>query len=309
MSDPRYAWMDGEIVEWGDARLHVDTQCVLGGLNAYEVVGAFWSPERENLYLFRIDEHLRRLRFSTKVMRLPIRFSDADLRTAAQKLVSLNEFREDVSIRIVAYFGAGPVFSYLPTDISTGVFMAAKAVGEKFRRPGLHLCTAGWHRLPDTVAPPRVKAGANYHNVRLAQIQAKVDGYDDAVLINAAGKVCELPLSNIFLVRSGVLLTPDVASGILEGITRQTVLELGRQLGIEVGERPLDRSELYAADEAFATTTLSGITPILSIDRYPVGDGSAGPVTERLRTAVEEAVRDPGNRRWATPVYDGRRSS
>ncbi len=304
---PRFAWMDGRLVEWQNAHLHIDTHCVLGGLNVYEVVGAFWSKARENLYLFRIEEHLRRLHFSAKVMRLHLPFSDSELVRAALALVAANEFREDIGIRIVAYFGAGPVFSYSPKEISTGVFMMAKPVG-LVRRQGLHICTAGWSRMADMAAPPRVKAGANYQNVRLAQIQARVDGYDDAVLLNSAGKVCELPLANIFLVRSGALVTPDVSSGILEGITRQTVLEVGPKLGMQIVERQIDRSELYAAEEVFATTTLTGISPILSIDRYTVGNGNPGPLTARLQHHLEDAARAEGSHAWVTPTYDRRPS-
>jgi branched-chain amino acid aminotransferase len=301
---PRYGWLDGRVVDWADACLHVDTQCVLGGLNAYEVVGAFRSRAGDNLYFFRLYEHLQRLRLSAKVMRLALPYADEELGAAARRLVAMNGFREDVGVRIVAYFGAGPVFSYRPEEITTGVFMVAKAATTGRRPEGLHVCTSGWQRLPDIAAPPRVKAGANYHNVRLAQIQAKVDGYDDAILTSVAGKVCELPLANVFLVRSGVVVTPDVASGILEGITRQAILDLGRAMGITVVERPVDRSELYAADEVFATTTLVGVTPIVSIDRYPVGSGAPGPLTVRLGKALDDAVRNPAHTRWATPVYD-----
>ncbi len=304
---PRFAWMDGRLIEWHSARLHIDTHCVLGGLNVYEVVGAFWSEARRNLYLFRVEEHLRRLHVSAKVMRLHLQFSDAELVDAARALVAANEFREDVGIRIVAYFGAGPVFSYRPEEISTGVFMTAKPVGQ-VRRHGLHVCTAGWSRMPDTAAPPRVKAGANYQNVRLAQIQAHVDGYDDAVMLNSAAKVCEMPLANIFLVRSGVLVTPDVSTGILEGITRQTVLELAPRLGVRAVERQIERSELYAAEEAFATTTLTGISPILSIDRYAVGHGAPGPLTARLQRHLDGETRAEGTQAWVTTVYDRRPS-
>jgi branched-chain amino acid aminotransferase len=295
--------MNGRVVAWDDAHLHVDTQCVLGGLNVYEVVGAFWSGPPEDLYLFRIGEHLRRLRQSAKVMRLHIPHSDEDLRNAARQLVVQNEFKQDVGIRIVAYLGVGPVFSYQPDDITSGVFMTAKPVGHQ-KRHGLHVCTARWTRQDDMAAPPRVKAGANYHNVRLAQIQAKVDGYDDAILLNAMGKVCELPLSNIFLVRSGVLMTPEVSSGILEGITRQTIVELARRLDVDITEREIDRSELYAAEEAFASTTLTGITPIFSIDRYAVGDGTIGPVTARLQGHLDSEYRAQGERAWVTPAHE-----
>jgi branched-chain amino acid aminotransferase len=285
--------MDGRLVEWRSAHLHVDTHCVLGGLNVYEVVGAFWSEFRQNLFLFRVEEHLRRLHLSAKVMRLHLQFSDAELVDAARALVAANEFREDVGIRIVAYFGAGPVFSYRPEEISTGVFITAKPVGQA-RRQGLHVCTAGWSRMPDIAAPPRVKAGANYQNVRLAQIQAHVDGYDDAVMLNSAAKVCEMPLANIFLVRSGVLVTPDVSTGILEGITRQTVLELAPRLGVHAVERQIERSELYAAEEAFATTTLTEISPILSIDRVCRGPPHPGSPHGSLAAPTER--RNPRRR-------------
>jgi branched-chain amino acid aminotransferase len=255
------------------------------------------------MFMLRFDEHLRRMHYSAKVMRLRIPFSDQEILDAAMTVAAKNEFRQDIGIRIVAYLGAGPVFSYRSDAISSGVFVTAKPVPSVGERPGLHVCTASWSRLPDLAAPPRVKAGANYQNVRLAQIQAQVDGYDDAVLLNAQGKVCELPLSNIFLVRAGVVSTPDTSSGILEGITRQSVLEVGRRLGLTVVERQIDRSELYAAEEVFATSTLTGISPILSIDRYSVGDGRPGEATTILHRHIDDAYRGRGNAAWVTAIY------
>jgi branched-chain amino acid aminotransferase len=145
----------------------------------------------------------------------------------------------------VAYIGSGRLFA---AGVSTGVLMIAKQIATS-PVDMLHVCSAAWTRLADTAAAPRVKAGANYHNVRLAQVQAQLDGYDDAVLLNSSGKVCELPLANVFVAIDGKLVTPDTTSGILEGITRKAVLELANDIGIPTGEREVDRSELYLADE------------------------------------------------------------
>lgn len=300
---PRFAWLDGEVVEWADARLHIDTQCVLGGLNAYEVIGASWSEEDEELYLFRVQAHLDRLARTMKVMRLAPAYSRQEMAGMARTLLALNGFRENAFVRIVVYFGSGPLFSHLPDEVPTGVFMFAKPAHTPSLQ-GLHVCTGIWQRLPDLAAPPRVKAGANYQNVRLAQVQARIDGYDDAVLLNSSGKVCELPLENLFLVRDGVLITPGATSGILEGITRRTLLDVAGDLGLTVVERDVDRSELYVADEVFSTATQRGVRPILSVDRYQVGDGEPGPVTRQLYTYFQDLLRNRvGRPEWLTPVY------
>lgn len=303
-TQPRYAWMDGEFVDWTDARLHVDTLAVQGGLNVYEVIGAFRSEAEEQLFLFRPEVHMRRMQRSSKVMRLHIPFTPDQLVAGALELLRRNEILGDAGVRIVLHLGAGALFHFEPADISTGVFMIARTVPASLRRPPIHVGTSRWVRLDDMMAPPRVKSGANYQNARLAQVQAHVDGYDDAVLLNAAGKVCELPLANLFLVLDGRLVTPAKTTGILEGITRQTVLELVRAADIEVEERVVDRSELYTADEIFATGSLSGVTPILSVDRLAVGDGSVGPTTLRWQQTLEDAnrhVHSPAG--WCMPVY------
>lgn len=298
------AWLDGHLVDWADARIHVDTLAVQGGLNAYEVIGAFWSEAEDQLFMFRPEAHLKRLAYSTKVMRLVVPYSHDEIVAAAAGLLRANRLREDAGVRIVAYMGPGPLSVGGAGGAEAGLFMVARPAPTDLRRPHLHVATSKWSRLPDTAAPPRVKAGANYHNARLAQLQARVDGYDDAVLLNTAGKVCELPLANLFLVRDGVLSTPSTTTGILEGITRQTLIECAPSRGLEVVEREVDRSELYSAEEIFATGTISGITPILSVDRYPVGDGNPGEITSRLAALMDGLKRhaEPSPD-WCRPVY------
>ncbi len=291
---PQVAWMDGELVGWDDARLHVSAQCVLGGLNAYEVIAGYWSAEDEALRLFRVEEHLRRLWNSGKVMRLEQRFTAAQITAAIDEVVAANALRSDVLVRICWYLGAGPVFTHDPAEIETGVFILTTPYAAPAKAAGIHVCMSAWGRLPDGAAPPRLKCGANYQNVRLAQIQAHVDGYDDALLVNGEGKITEAPLSNVFIVRDGTLITPDVTSGILEGITRQTILECAEEWGVRLVEREIHRSELYIADEVFLAGTGTDVWPVLSVDRFPVGDGQPGPITRTVRDRFAALVRGQG---------------
>ena len=239
-------------------------------------------------------------------MRIPPHsWSGPETLEVVRQLVVRNRFQGDVLVRIVHYLGVGLLFSYRPEDITTGLFMLAKpADPDPAYHRGVHVATSHWSWLPDTAAPPRVKSGANYQNVRLAQIQAQVDGYDDAVLLNSLGKVCELPLANIFIVRGDALITPSITSGILEGVTRDTILVLASELGIDCEQRDVDRSELDIADEAFATGTGREVWPILSVDRYPLGDRQVGPVTQRLQEALHLLMgNQAGHKDWLTPAY------
>ena len=303
---PTVAWVDGEFVDWKDARVHIDTHGVLGGLNAYEVIAGFWVEAEGEVHLLRAAEHLDRLWQTARVMRIPtLSISRDQVLQLACELVARNNFRGDVLIRIVHYLGSGPLFSYRAEDITTGLFLVAKpaTVDPPYER-GIHIATSNWVRLSDMSAPPRVKCGANYQNVRQAQIQAHVDGYDDTVLLNGLGKVCELPLANIFLVRGDTLITPSISSGILEGITRDTIIALARELGIAHEVREVDRSELYIASEAFATGTGREVWPIVSVDRFLMGDGRIGSLTKQLQRRLHLVMRNQaGHKEWLTPVY------
>jgi len=230
-----------------------------------------------------------------------------ELKQATIELLAANRFRQDVAIRIVCYFGEGVLFGYLPEEIETGAFIyAAKRSDMPLPDRGIHCCVSSWHRISDLSAPPRIKAGANYHNVRLAQVQARVDGYDEPILLNDQGKVTEAPIRNVVIVRNGVLIVPDFSSGILEGVTRATLIELARdQLNLRVEERPVDRTELYVADEVFFVSSTAEALPVLSIDRLPVGDGRPGPIARAVYRAIAEAGsgRNRRYRHWLTPVY------
>jgi branched-chain amino acid aminotransferase len=187
-----------------------------------------------------------------------------------------------------------------------GMLLFPATTTRYFETAGLHVGVSSWHRTADNAIPPRVKAAANYQNSRLALLQAKTDGYDDAILLNSDGSVAEGPGYTLFLVRDERPITPPVTSNILEGVTRDTLLTLFREtVSVEPWEREIDRTELYIADEAFFAGTAAEVTPILSVDRHPIGEGAVGPLTAKVRDAYFQAVRG-GSRshpEWRTPVY------
>lgn len=303
---PRYAWLNGEIVPWDQCVLHARNQGAFWGANAFEGLRAYWCADQGQVQVFRMDDHLARLRRSIKCLRLEIRHTDAELEDACLRLLRANECREDTHLVIVAYFGMGPNFDGLsPTD-DTGVHITAVPVP---RSPayvtGAAVCVSSWRRIGDDTMPPRIKTGANYHNSRLAHQEARRNGYDTALILNHRGTVSEAPGACVVMVRDGGLVTPPGTSGVLEGITLETVAELARdELGLPFEMREIDRTELYTADEAFLCGTLAEIQPIVSIDRLPVGDGTSGSITRRLQDRFDRAVRGaPAHLHWVTHVY------
>src|SRR4029434_9976131 len=212
------------------------------------------------------------------MMRFTGPYSDADLHAAVKATLTGNAFREDIHMHLVAYVaGAG-----MEATSPTGLYINPRRRGRIAEETGLRCCISSWARTSDNAIPIRLKCGANYQNGRLALLQAKADGYDAPIFLNQRGKVAEGTGATFFMVRKGKLVTPPISSDILESITRTTLIEsLGPSLGMDVVEREIARTELYVADEAFFCGSGYEITPIVSIDRFPVGDGEVGPITQR----------------------------
>jgi branched-chain amino acid aminotransferase len=301
-----YIWMNGEIVPWDEAKIHVATDAVLRGENVFEGIRAYWNEDEQELYIFRNDEHLRRLRQSAKVMRMRIPYSDEELTRASIELLRRNNFANTVHFRPVVYL-AGDWANYDPDTYEVGVFiMAANSPHDPSIFSGIKSCISTWRRSSDLASPSRIKAGPNYHNSRLATVEAKLNGFGTPLMLNERGKVAESPGSCFFMVRDGVPITPPVTADILESITRSTLIQLfADELGTPVHEREIDRSEVYVADEAFFCGSGHEIEPIISVDHYPLGDGAVGPLTRRIQSLYFEVVqgRAPRYRHWLTPVY------
>jgi len=299
----RYLYLNGKIVPYGEALIHVQSAAVKYGTSVFEGLRAYWSAPRQELYLFRVREHTDRLYDSLRLMRLEHSFSRAELLSSILEVLRKNDYREDVHVRQTAYLEADAAMEATgPTGL------AVDALPRKLSdKPGISACVSSWMRIADGAMPPRIKCSANYQNGRLATLEAKVNGYDTALLLNGRGKVAEAPGACCFIVRRGVPVTPPVTADILESVTRATLLELfRRELGVTPEVREIDRTELYVADEAFLCGSGWEITPVLSVDRLPLGEGQEpGPVTRAIQTCYFAVVRGekPAYRDWLTPVY------
>jgi branched-chain amino acid aminotransferase len=297
--------MNGRIVPWEDSRVHVNTDAVLRGASVFEGLRAYRSARGDDLLLFRVDDHMRRL-FGTSMRFLRMRapYSPAELVQGAIDLIQANEIRGDAWLRVVVYFDEVEVGNEV--DGATGAFVLAFERTPNARlTTGVRTTLSPWRRLSDIAMPPRVKASANYLNGRVAGVDARSKGFDSPIMLNQHGSVSEGPGQNVFLVRDGVLVTPRTTDSILEGITRATVIGLARDLGLPVEERAVDPTELYIADELFFAGTAWEVTPVVAIDAYTVGEGAIGPVTKRVQEAYLALVRGagPAPDGWLTPVY------
>ncbi len=306
LTPPPHAWLNGTIVPWDQCVLHARSQGAFWGANVFEGVRGYWAAEQGQLYAFRIGDHLVRLRRSMKSLHMEIDYGNAELEQACVDLVRANNLRQDVHICVVAYFGMGPNFDPLSYTTETGVHITSTAVprSASYDR-GVAASISSWRRISDDSMPPRIKAGANYHNSRLAQHEAVRNGYDTTLLLNQRGTVSEAPGSCVVMVRDGELITPPGTSGVLEGITVATVAQIASdELAIGLHRREIDRTELYVADELFLCGTMSELLPIVSVDRVQVADGVPGPVTRRLQVEYDRMVRARSPRTgWSTPIY------
>jgi branched-chain amino acid aminotransferase len=304
---PQYLWLDGRIVPWKDGTIHVASEAVVRGESVFEGVRAYGNADTGDLYIFRNQEHLDRLRQSARIMRMSIPYSDEELTAAFKELIRRNGYRDNVHFRPTVYFGEGESNQFAPEEIRTGMFCIA------YRRPhsrsvleGVKSCTSTWRRNADVAMPSRIKAAGNYHNSRLAHVEARLNGFSQPLMLNAAGKVSEGPAACFMMVRKGRLVTPPVSADILESITRETIIDLCRDdLGIDVVERDIDRSEVYVADEAFYCGSGAEVTPMLSLDHFPIGTGGVGPITKRIQDHyfAVTAGRVEKYRHWLTSVY------
>jgi branched-chain amino acid aminotransferase len=303
-SRPKYLLKNGKIVPYGECTIHTLSTAVKYSAVVFEGLRAYWNDELAELFVFRLDEHLRRLSMSMRIVRMESPYTEEELKSQLLNLIKHNDLHEDLHIRIQVFVEAenGALSSTEPI----GVTIAAMPHGRYVEKQGIHCCVSSWTRISDDSCPPRVKCIANYHNARLALLQAQVDGYDDAILLDSQGKVTEGPGYNLFVVRDGIPTTCPTTSAILEGITRATLIELFHEVhDMSVVEREIDKTELYIAQEAFFCGSGAEVIPIYSVDRHTLSDGGPGPYTSLIRKTYFDVVRGKLRYReeWLTPVY------
>lgn len=303
--NPAYLWWNHELRKWDDCTVHLTENWWASTGAVFEGIRGYWNDTSQDVCIFRLDEHLQRLENSMRLTRMDESFPAEELKRAILELVRANDHRGDVYIMPLAYASGGKTFGG-STERSTNLFIYSRPRSSTLLEDVA--VTAGfssWTRINERVMPPRAKSISNYRNSQLASYEASMNGYDYAIMLNPEGKISEGPGACLFLVRDGKLITPDFASGILESITRDAIVRIGRDLlGLEVEERVVDRTEAYLADEAFFCGTAMEVAPIVSIDHYDVRQGAPGPVTRRIRELFRGLVRGTDSRypEWRTPV-------
>jgi len=282
-------WMDGELVPWREARVHVLTHTLHYGMGVFEGVRAYHAER--GTAIFRLEEHTKRLFRSAHILKLPMPY-DPDTLNAAQRAVVRENNLDSAYIRPMCFYGAegmGLRADNLRVHVMVAAWEWGAYLGEDNMRNGIRIKTSSFTRHHVNVTMCRAKANGNYMNSMLALNEALTSGYDEALLLDVDGFVAEGSGENIFIVRDGVLYTPELTSA-LEGITRETIMRLATDEGIEVREKRITRDEVYVADEAFFTGTAAEVTPIRELDDRPIGAGTRGPVTERLQSLYFDVV-------------------
>ena len=306
--DPKYVWMSGDLVEWDAAVVHASTLGWSAISMVFEGIRGYWNPEKEQLNIFHLDLHIERLIRSMKVMRMTSPWSVAELKRAIVDLVQANEFRDDIYVQPLAYFGGSTTPGYLPVSERPGdITIFNRQIGSVLGSGNTVSCgVSSWTRISDNVMPPRVKAIANYQNSRYVADESSRHGYDFGIILNPQGKVSEISYACLYIVRDGVAITPPVSAGILESITRDVVKQLFQdELGIPVIERDIDRTELYIADEVFICGTGAELQAVNTIDGYKIGDGAIGPAVTQIERLFHDIVRGKDTRHpeWRTGIY------
>ncbi|MCI8596061.1 MAG: branched-chain amino acid transaminase [Clostridia bacterium] len=301
----RFIWFDGKIVDVNDAKINVLSPTSQFGLNVFEGIRCYWNKQSQQLYAFRLEDHLKRLKRSQKLLQMEDKYSMSELEKAFVDTVKANGYQEDIAVRQTLFVdGFGSWSSASPVNMFISPIQKAKTNPE-YNKKGLNCCISSWRRISDSSLSPRIKCGANYINSRMAQLEALKNGYDTAIFLNAHETVSEGPGSCLFMVKDGVLYTPLLTDSVLESITRDTVMKISKVLGIDTIERSIDRTELYTCDEAFLCGSAMEITPIFSIDKYAVGDGAQGKITKKIHVEYLKIVTGavPEYLEWLTPIY------
>ncbi len=307
MQPTEWIWMNGEMVRWEDATVHVMAHALHYGSSVFEGVRAYATNEGPTF--FRLDAHMERLFDSAAIYRMPIPFDRVQVTNACHEVVAANGL-DAAYVRPLAFMGYGSI-ALNPGDDPAQVIVAAtpwgSLHGSQAIRNGIDACVSSWQRITPNTIPVMAKAGGNYLSGQLIHMEAKRNGYHEGIALGPDGTASEGAGENLFVVKKGVIKTPLVGGSLLAGITRDAVMHLGRDLGYEVEEASIPRETLYTADEVFMTGTAAEITPVRSIDRANIADGLPGPITKRIQEAFfglfSGATAD--RHQWLEPVRQG----
>ena len=295
MSD-RFVFFKDAIVPADQARVHVMSPTAQFAVNVFEGIRGYWNDSEKSVLLFRLDEHLARLRESCRLLHLDMSFTETELKEIIRNTVLANGYRTDIALRLIVFIdGEGSWSSEAPASIVLAPIEMSRRTAQE-RKP-MRATVSSWRRIDDLSLSPRVKCGANYVNGRYAQLDAKSKGFDIPIFLGTDGKISEAPGSCVFVVRNGVLVTPPTTSSILDSITRETLLQFAREHGIPFEVRSIDRTELLLASEAFLCGSAAEISPIGFVDNMTLSDGKVGPITRKFSDLYFSAVSQTDKKR------------
>lgn len=302
----KFAFFKNKIVPMDEAKISIMTHAFNYGTGCFEGIRAYWNADEQQLFVFKLAAHYDRLRQSAHILGIELAYSTEELSRITLDLLRQEGYREDAYIRPLVYM-ADEIIGVRLHDLHPEVAIFAVPFGRYLEKEeGAHACVSSWRRIDDNAVPARAKITGAYINSAFAKTEAVRNGFDEAIVLTTDGHVSEGSAENLFIVRNGALITPPVTDNILEGITRNVLMQLARdELGLSVIERPIDRTELYVADEAFFCGTGVQVAAITRIDHRPVGSGQPGPIVKSLRALYFDVVRGqaPKYRQWCTPVY------
>lgn len=303
MTKTKYIWMNGKLIDWDDARIHVCSHVIHYGSSVFEGMRCYRTPNGPAC--FRLRDHSQRLLNSAKIYRMAPDYSVEDIDKAILDTIGANDLQECYVRPLVyrGYHSLGVDPRPCPVEVAIAVWPWGKYLGEEALEKGVSVCFSSWNRIAPNTMPAMAKAGANYMNSQLIKLEALGHGYAEGIALDVLGHVSEGSGENIFLVRRGALITPTFAASILPGITRSSVIRLAEDMGIKVIEQNVPREALYLADEVFFTGSAAEITPISQIDSIQVGQGGAGPVTKKLQKAFFDILEGRAEDRYGWLTY------
>ena len=299
----KYVWFDKKYVLTEKAKVPITTHAIHYGTSIFEGIRAYWNGK--NLHVFRLDEHVKRFRRSGQFYNISLNYSDKVISDAIIGICKKNNIKKSCYIRPFYFVGDYGINLHVTEKAPTNVAIFTFPFGDLFNKNGITAGVVSWRKFSDTSTPAQAKMGGNYLNSIIATQEAKRNGFDEAILLDHNGKVSEAPGENIFIVRDGQLLTPSLASSALEGITRDAIIKIAKDLDIDFVERDIARSELIISEEIFLTGTAAEIIPIISMDSKKIGNGKPGDITKKMMQEYTDIVMNKNNdyAQWLTSVY------
>jgi branched-chain amino acid aminotransferase len=298
-----FIWFDGKFVKWEEATIPVMSHVLHYGTSVFEGIRAYFA--KNNLYIFRLRDHMERLHRSARVYSFALNYSAKELCDATIDLLRRISIKESCYIRPLTFVGMHGIDLNITRDSPTHTVIIIFPFAKYFKGEGIKACVSSWRRIHDTSTPPMAKAAGNYLNSILATQESRNNGYNESILLDTEGNVSEAAGENIFIVRNKKIYTPFTAFSVLEGITRDSAMTIARNMGYDLAERPIVRTELYMADEVFLTGTAAEIIAVTNIDGLQIGDGREGPVTRSIREMYTKIVSAEIKEYlgWLTPVW------